>query len=160
MRSRNKRSVFAPKKDDPAPVAPVAPAPPAEKRASLIGASLQFVGEIRSTGSVRIEGQVTGTVSARSLTVGQSGEIAGRAVAETAEVDGRVEGELEADTVVLGPTARVFGDITHRSLAMAPGACFEGRSILSGAAKSAGQTEADATAMPAAAAAKRAIRPN
>ena len=157
MRSRNKSSVFAPKKDH---AAPVAPPPPAEKRPSLIGASLQFVGEIRSTGSVRIDGQVTGTVSARSLTVGQSGEVAGRVVAESAEVDGRVEGELEADTVVLGPTARVVGDITHRSLAMAPGARFEGRSILSGAAKPAGRTEADATAVPAAAAAKPGARPN
>lgn len=156
MRSRTKTSVFAPKKSDPAPVAP---SPPAEKRQSLIGASLQFVGEIRSTGSVRIDGQVTGTVSARSLTVGQGGEIAGRAVAEIAQVDGRIDGDLEADTVVLGPTAQVVGDITHRSLAMAPGAHFEGRSVVSGAAKSGGQTDLDA-AGPGSAAGKPALRAN
>jgi cytoskeletal protein CcmA (bactofilin family) len=156
MRSRTKRSVFAPKSSDPAPVAPP---PPAETRQSLIGASLQFVGEIRSTGSVRIDGQVTGTVSARSLTVGQGGEISGRVVAEIAQIDGRIDGDLEADTVVLGPTAQVFGDITHRSLAMAPGAHFEGRSVMPGAAKSAGPTDPDAAA-PGAAADKRVVRPN
>ena len=42
--------------------------------------------------------------------------------------------DLEADTVILGPSAQVFGDITHRSLSMEPGARFEGRSILSRAA--------------------------
>jgi cytoskeletal protein CcmA (bactofilin family) len=156
MRSRNKKPVFAPKSSDPAPVAPP---PPAEKHQSLIGASLQFVGEIRSTGSVRIEGQVTGTVSARSLTVGQGGEISGRVVAQIAQIDGRVDGDLEADTVVLGPTAQVFGDIIHHSLTMAPGAHFEGRSVMSAAGKPAGKTDPDAAA-PAAAAHERVVRPN
>lgn len=156
MRSRNKRSVFTSEASDSAPDAPPRPA---EKQPSLIGASLQFVGEIRSTGSVRIDGQVTGTVSARSLTIGQGGEISGRVVAEIAQVDGRIDGEIEAGTVVLGPTAEVIGDITHRSLTMAPGARFEGRSVMSGAAESAGRTDPDAAA-PAAAAGKHALRPN
>ncbi len=106
----------------------------AERRQSVIGASLQFTGEIKSAGSVRIEGQVTGRVTARSLTLGRGGEIEGDVAAEIAQIDGLLEGDLEADTVILGPSAQVFGDITHRSLSMEPGARFEGRSILSRAA--------------------------
>ena len=121
MRSRSKGSTSLSNKVEPAPAAPLATA---EKRQSLIGASLQFVGEIRSTGSVRIEGRVTGTVA-------PGGEIAGPVVAQMAHIDGRVDGRIEADSVVLGPNAQVVGDITHRSLAMEQGACFEGRSILS-----------------------------
>lgn len=128
MRSRSKGSTSLSNKVEPAPAAPLATA---EKRQSLIGASLQFVGEIRSTGSVRIEGRVTGPVNAYMLTVAPGGEIAGPVVAQMAHIDGRVDGRIEADSVVLGPNAQVVGDITHRSLAMEPGACFEGRSILS-----------------------------
>jgi len=101
----------------------------AERRQSVIGASLQFTGEIKSAGSVRIEGQVTGRVTARSLTLGRGGEIEGDVAAEIAQIDGLLEGNLQADTVILGPSAQVFGDITHRSLSMEPGARFEGRSI-------------------------------
>jgi cytoskeletal protein CcmA (bactofilin family) len=139
MRSRSKGSTSLSNKIEPAPAAPLATA---EKRQSLIGASLQFVGEIRSTGSVRIEGRVTGPVNAYMLTVAPGGEIAGPVVAQMAHIDGRVDGQIEADSVVLGPNAQVVGDITHRSLAMEPGARFEGRSILSRPA------EADAAPEP------------
>ncbi len=101
----------------------------AERRQSVIGASLQFTGEIKSAGSVRIEGQVVGRVTARTLTLGRGGEIEGDVAAEIAQIDGLLEGDLEADTVILGSSAQVFGDITHRSLSMEPGARFEGRSI-------------------------------
>jgi len=131
MRSRTKKS-----KSDSNRIehATVAHQQGAERRQSVIGASLQFTGEIKSAGSVRIEGQVTGRVTARSLTLGRGGEIEGDVAAEIAQIDGLLEGDLEADTVILGSSAQVFGDITHRSLSMEPGARFEGRSILSRAA--------------------------
>jgi len=139
MRSRSKGSTSHSNKIEPAPGAPLTTA---EKRQSVIGASLQFVGEIRSTGSVRIEGRVTGPVKAYMLMIAPGGEIAGPVVAQMAHIDGRVDGQIEADSVVLGPNAQVVGDITHRSLAMEPGARFEGRSILSRPA------EADAAPEP------------
>jgi cytoskeletal protein CcmA (bactofilin family) len=140
MRSRSKGSTSLSNKVESAPAAPLATA---EKRQSLIGASLQFVGEIRSTGSVRIEGRVTGPVNAYMLTVAPGGEIAGPVIAQMAHIDGRVDGRIEADSVVLGPNAQVVGDITHRSLAMEPGACFEGRSILSRLAEAEAAPEPD-----------------
>jgi cytoskeletal protein CcmA (bactofilin family) len=123
----------------------------AERRQSVLGASLQFTGEIKSTGSVRIEGQVTGRVTARSLTLGRGGEIEGDVAAEIAQIDGLLEGNLQADTVILGPSAQVFGDITHRSLSMEPGARFEGRSILSRAATSTGESMPETAPSPDAA---------
>ena len=141
MRSRTKKS-----KSDSNRIehAPVAHQQGAERRQSVIGASLQFTGEIKSAGSVRIEGQVTGRVIARSLTLGRGGEIEGDVAAEIAQIDGLVEGDLEADTVVLGPSAQVFGDITHRSLSMEPGARFEGRAIHTGAVAPTGEAPPEA----------------
>ena len=126
MRSRNKRSKSGSKKSEGARQAPSGGA---EKHPTVIGASLQFVGEIKSGGSVRIEGQVKGKVAARSLTVGPGGGIEGDVAAEMAEINGLVTGDLAADKVVLGSGARVVGDITYGSLEMEPGARFEGRTI-------------------------------
>lgn len=101
-----------------------------------------------------------GSVAARTLTVGRSGEVAGSVVAEIAQIDGLVEGDLAADTVVLGPTARVAGDITHRSLAVEPGARFEGRAVRSRSAKAAGETDPETAALSPSAAKRRPLRPN
>ncbi|MDX1574635.1 MAG: polymer-forming cytoskeletal protein [Kiloniellales bacterium] len=103
--------------------------PGAERHPTVIAASLQFAGEIKSAGSVRIEGQVTGRVTAHSVTLGPRGGIEGEVAAQSARIDGLIEGGLTADTVTLGSGARVVGDITHRSLSMEPGAQFEGRAI-------------------------------
>ena len=54
--------------------------------------------------------------------------IVGSIVADRVVVSGRVEGTIFGDTVVLGPTARVHGDISSRSLAIEEGALFDGRS--------------------------------
>ena len=72
MRSRNKKTKSSSKKDEGARQSPSAGA---EKHPTVIGASLQFVGEIKSGGSVRIEGRVKGKVAARRLTVGPAGGI-------------------------------------------------------------------------------------
>jgi len=145
MRSRNKTS-----KSDTNRIgqAPEAPQSGAEKYPSVIGASLHFVGEIRSTGSVRIEGQVKGKVAARNLSVGQSGGIDGDVAAEMAEINGLVTGDLAADTVVLGSGAQVVGDITYGSLAMEPGARFEGRTIQAPGATASGDAPPEGTNPP------------
>ena len=147
MRSRNKRS----KSDsNSSEQARQAPQQGAEKHPSVIGASLHFVGEIRSTGSVRVEGQVKGKVAARNLTVGQSGGIDGDVAAEMAEINGLITGDLAADTVVLGSGAQVVGDITYGSLAMEPGARFEGRTIQAPAAPASGEAPSEGTSPPGA----------
>ena len=126
MPSRNKTD--APDSSEPEG-APSGPDDGAERRPTFIAPSLHFTGEIRSGGAVRIEGRVTGKVRARTLCLDRRGAIEGEVVAETAEIDGFVEGDLTADKVVLGASARVVGDITHRSLSMSPGAQFEGRVV-------------------------------
>lgn len=126
MPSRTDRSRSDPSKIEPAPAVSQQDA---ERYPTVIAASLQFAGEIKSAGTVRIEGQVTGRVTANSLTLSPRGTIEGEAAAETARIDGLIEGDLKADSVTLGSDARVVGDITHRSLSMEPGAQFEGRAI-------------------------------
>jgi len=141
MRSRTKNSSSESNKIEQAPVAREQVS---ERQQSVIGASLQFTGEIKSTGSVRIEGRVTGRVTARILMLGRSGGIEGDVAAEIVRIDGLVEGDLAADTVVLGSSAQVFGDITHRSLSMEPGARFEGRAIHAGAVAPTGEAPPEA----------------
>lgn len=116
---------------------------PKEKKQTFIGPNMHFVGEIESWGSVRVEGQVEGKMTVGTLTVGRAGRVEGPVIADMVQIDGILEGDLDADTVVLGGESRVVGDITHRSLSMKPGACFEGKAISKASARPANSGQGD-----------------
>jgi cytoskeletal protein CcmA (bactofilin family) len=93
---------------------------------SIISANLQIVGDLVSEGDVQIDGIVEGDVHARSLTVSEGAAIKGQIIAESACIRGRVEGQITADQVELGRTAKVLGDIIHADLSIHSGAFLEG----------------------------------
>jgi cytoskeletal protein CcmA (bactofilin family) len=99
------------------------PVPP-----SFLGAGLKVEGDIHSEGDVDIAGTVTGNVTARKMTVFEGGAVNGIAKAETAVVNGVLDGKLTAADVALGSTSRVAADVTYVSLRMEAGAVFIGQS--------------------------------
>ena len=58
--------------------------------------------------------------------VGESATIRGEIVAEEVVVHGRVIGRLRGAKIRLSATARVEGDIVHKTIAIESGAYFEG----------------------------------
>jgi hypothetical protein len=62
-----------------------------------------------------------------SVTVGESGFVAGTIFAEFVRIAGRVEGPIEAMAVTVAATAHIVGHITHNTLTIEPGATLEGR---------------------------------
>ncbi len=93
---------------------------------SIISSSLHVVGNLVSEGDIQIDGAVDGDIRTAIVTVGQSAEVKGEIVAESATIHGKVEGTIRARTVILGKTARVDGDIYQETLAVEAGAHFEG----------------------------------
>ena len=142
---------------DVSPTEPATPSAPAERQQSVIGPNLQIVGTIDSGGGVRIEGRLDGDVACRMLTIGRSGVLVGNAVAETAVIEGTVDGTITADSVVLGATAQVSGEIAQRNLVIQPGAVFEGSVRRLGAKTGAGKTASGKSDRPAGAGTKSAI---
>ena len=78
---------------------------------SHVGETLQLEGDLRSSGSVDIAGLVNGNVFVSDMTVTETGSIRGALEATTAEINGHVEGKVIADTVIIGSTAVIKGDI-------------------------------------------------
>lgn len=109
----------------PAPDYKSAP-PKAKPPASLLAADLLVTGNIKTTGDVNIEGQVDGDIRAHLLTVGEGATVKGEVVADDVVVNGRVVGRVRGLKVRLTATARVEGDIIHKTIAIESGAHFEG----------------------------------
>ena len=71
-------------KTDTAPAPARAPNPNAGK--SVLASDLRITGDITSTGSVEVFGEIEGTLNARGLTIGTEGVVKGTVSAETVEV--------------------------------------------------------------------------
>ncbi|MEV8466357.1 polymer-forming cytoskeletal protein [Fluviibacterium sp. DFM31] len=103
-----------------------APAPRAKPPASVLSSDLTITGNIRTSGDVQVEGQIEGDIHAHLLTVGETATINGEVVADDIVVNGHVIGRVRGLKVRLTSTAKVEGDIIHKTIAIESGAHFEG----------------------------------
>lgn len=143
MFSKSKINDPAPKPNEPAkPAAPEgAPAPEAASRlgsefkaaapkakppASVLSADLHVTGNLKTTGDIQVEGTVEGDIRAHLLTIGEGATTKGEVVADDVVIDGRIVGRVRGLKVRLTSTARVEGDIIHKTIAIESGAHFEG----------------------------------
>ena len=93
---------------------------------SVIGPDLRVMGDVAGAGHIEIRGRVDGDVSARQVTVTESGRVEGSISGETVRISGTVNGHLDATTVEIRKTARVVGKVFHHSLSVEPGAVVDG----------------------------------
>ena len=81
---------------------------------SLVGETLQVEGDVRSSGSVDVAGLINGNVFVSEMTVSDTGSIRGTIEASNIEINGHIEGKITADSVILGKSAIIKGDIFFR----------------------------------------------
>ena len=128
--------------------------PKAKPPASVLSADLTITGNIKTTGDINIEGNLEGDIRAHLLTVGEGATVKGECIADDVVVNGRVIGKVRGLKVRLTSTARVEGDIIHKTIAIESGAHFEGSvqrqdDPLTGAGSSAARQATPAAASPA-----------
>lgn len=103
-------------------------APPPESGLSVIAAGMKIVGDIESTGVVKIEGVVEGAVrGARQLLLGRQGTVHGDIRAHEVVIGGTVIGTIIADErVEIQGTSSVQGDIHTKSIVVLEGGVING----------------------------------
>ena len=110
-----------------APAPEFKPSPPkAKPAASVLSSDLIVSGNLKTSGDIQIEGEVHGDIRAHLLTVGEGATVKGEVMADDVVVNGRVVGKVRGLKVRLTATARVEGDIIHKTIAIESGAHFEG----------------------------------
>ena len=109
------------------PMTDISPSTPKEKvPASDLSSDLKIHGNLTTAGDIQIEGTIEGDIRAHLLTVGESATVKGECIADDVIVNGRVVGKVRGLKVRLTATARVEGDIIHKTIAIESGAHFEG----------------------------------
>ena len=94
---------------------------------SHIGETLQLEGDLRSSGAVDVSGLINGNIFVSDMVVTDTGSVRGSLEAVSIEVNGHVEGKITADTVIVGKSAVIKGDIFFKNtLKTEEGADIEG----------------------------------
>lgn len=101
---------------------------PDSETISSIGPDVTIVGKIAGKGVVKVFGRIEGELQASNIHVHEGAHIEGNVVAQELTVGGLVKGTIHAVRVKLLGTAKVEGDIFHRSLSIEENALFEGSS--------------------------------
>ena len=111
----------------PFPAAAAAPRANGNATQSIISRDLKIKGDLICNGDIQIDGEVEGDVQGRSITVGEGADVRGTISSDNIRVCGSVTGQLTGQSVILAKTAKLLGDVVHQSLAVEPGAFFEGQ---------------------------------
>ncbi len=108
---------------------PDARVPEAAPRASVLGPSLRFRGELSAQEDLIVQGSVEGSIThTQSLTVGTDGTMKGDIRARVIVIDGKVEGDLYAtESVNIRATAKVKGNVFAPRVGITEGAFFQGQ---------------------------------
>jgi cytoskeletal protein CcmA (bactofilin family) len=108
---------------------------------SIIANGMRIVGDIETSGVVKVDGRVDGSVNgARQVLLGRGASIRGSIVADEVVVGGVVEGGIVAsERLELQGSAVVHGDIETKSIVVLEGARINGSVVMRDAATQSGE---------------------
>jgi cytoskeletal protein CcmA (bactofilin family) len=101
----------------------------AERVTTVLGPGINWTGDLRGTGGVRIEGALEGEIAVRGLVIiGETGRVTCQTFeADTVIVAGAVNGQILAKKLEIRATGRVYGDVTTQSFSTEEGAFLRGK---------------------------------
>ncbi len=94
---------------------------------TVLAADIRLSGDLSSTGTVEILGEVSGDITAQTLIVGAEGLVKGSVSAEVVEVRGTLDGKVSCLSFTLRSSAVVTAEVNYDILIIESGAQIDGR---------------------------------
>lgn len=97
---------------------------------SVITADVEITGNVRCSGTLRIDGKLDGELNCTAdAVIGKHATIKGNLLVNSVTIEGTVQGNVTAkDKIEMKSTAKVTGDINAKRLAVEDGVTFIGKS--------------------------------
>ena len=89
---------------------------------SHVGETMQLEGDLRTSGAIDVAGLINGNVFVSDMSITETGSIRGSIEAGNIEINGHVEGKITSDSIIIGKTAVIKGDIFFKNTLKTEGA--------------------------------------
>jgi len=93
---------------------------------SMISEGFDFNGDIKSNGSLTVDGSITGQVTVDNLIVGVTGSVSGTISAKSINVKGKLAGNVSCSDIIVGGRSIVDGNVTYSSITIQRGGIVKG----------------------------------
>ena len=105
------------------------PSTSTERVTTVLGPGINWKGDLRGKGGVRIEGTLEGEIAVRGLVIiGETGRVTCQQIkSDGVIVAGAVNGQIVAEKLEIRATGRVYGDVTVQSFSTEEGAFLRGK---------------------------------
>ncbi len=97
-----------------------------QHKPSVISEGFSFVGEVNATGSLSVEGRLSGTINLSALNITASGSVEGIVNSAIINVKGKLSGTVSCGDLIIGGRATVSGKITYKKLTIQKGGVIMG----------------------------------
>ncbi|MFM8151826.1 MAG: polymer-forming cytoskeletal protein [Polynucleobacter victoriensis] len=92
----------------------------------MISEGFEFTGDMKSGGSITVDGTFKGNLSVQTLLIGANGYVDGTVSADNINVKGRLAGTVTCRDIVIGGRATVDGAVTYTSITIQRGGTVKG----------------------------------
>ncbi len=93
---------------------------------SMISEGVEFNGDIKSNGSLTVDGSITGQITVDNLIVGMTGSVSGTIIAKSINVKGQLAGNVSCSDIIVGSRSVVDGNLTYSSITIQRGGVIKG----------------------------------
>ena len=99
-----------------------------KQKGSPMNFEIPFAGDVTSSGDIRVDGTLKGSINTKGkVVVGSTGIVEGDVVCQNADISGELKAKISvSELLALKSTAKLDGDIVTNKLAIEPGATFSG----------------------------------
>lgn len=95
---------------------------------TIIGEGFVFIGEVRGTSVIRVEGKIIGNVNVENgVILGEKGNIEGDMHTKSAIIYGTIKGNVKSSQLEIKKTGLINGDISTDTLEIELGAQYNGK---------------------------------
>jgi cytoskeletal protein CcmA (bactofilin family) len=98
----------------------------ASLKPSIISEGFEFTGDMKSGGSITVDGTFKGNLSVQTLLIGAGGYVDGTVTADSINVKGKLSGTVNCRDLVIGGRATVDGALNYTSITIQRGGTIKG----------------------------------
>jgi len=96
------------------------------EKPSIVSEGFVITGDLHSSGTLHVEGKISGRITAQSITISPIGEVDGEVSCTALNIKGTFSGTAKCEDLVIASSSHVKGRIGYRFVTIGAGATVEG----------------------------------